>query len=43
MSNPKLEEKVGDPTDFFQGWAALTLQRDPHFVGAPRKAAVVGV
>lgn len=29
--------------DVLQGQAALTLQGDPHFVGAPREAAVVGV
>lgn len=29
--------------DILQGQAALTLQGDPHFVGAPREAAVVGV
>lgn len=34
---------MGDPTDVLQGQAALTLQGDPHFVGAPREAAVVGV
>lgn len=34
---------VRSGTAFFSGPAVLTFEGDPHFVGAPRKAAVVGV
>ena len=34
---------MGNSVDLFPGRAVLTLQGNPHFVRAPRKAAVVRV